>query len=246
MALQDILSTNKNRAYPFVDDTDASVIPNWVLLDFRVVNTVASGSSDDSSVSCTAMDVTESDIVLAFKYSTSEKSYTFEVPVAYGSGISVCTVNVARGITATLAVFGGADGYCDNVAQGRHEGDRRIVKTRIIEIDGSSRVHSICGASGLIHIADGHNTDAQVVENVIRIAVGKGLGLGADCTAPEDVFDCSKALLFMNGQHADSSGNINIVGGKGVVVQTGRTAKVDGSIMPAITIRHDGTLEEML
>lgn len=243
MALQEFLSSNKNRAYPFVENSDTGDLPDWVLLDIRLVNCSA---IYNGSLSCTGFSKIKSDVTLMFEYGKDADSTKFTIPVTLGTGITVGVLDVSDTIRVQYAVYGGGTEYVLDTTDGEHRKSISVLPTRVLEISKFGSVASFNGASGRIHIVDGYNTSAEIVENTVYVSAGNGLGLGSDCSVPDDAFDCNKALLFVNGQHADTSGNINIVGGEGVVVQTGRNALVGGSLVPAVTIRHDGSLKGVI
>lgn len=94
-----------------------------------------------------------------------------------------------------------------------------------------------------------HATEITGVSGVVYDDVLTGRSYkwnGESFEVTYDAFDCSKAFMFLNGQHANTSGNINIVGGPGVSVQTGRTIVVDGKHLPAITIKSAEVVDELL
>lgn len=241
MVIQEALSANKHRRYPFVENSDLHGMPDWVLLDIRLVDTNYAGSGGSLVCSRFVSDGTTATIV--FTYANNENDVSFDIPVEAGSGITVGSINISDNCVVKFAVYGGGSEYrlesidCEPAAD--------ILRSRLVLLDRAAYVHSIAGASGNIRIVDGHNTTARIVGGTVTVTPGAGAGLGSDCNPPEDAFDCSKGLLFINGQHADTSGNININGGAGVIVQSGRMAYVNGSIVPAITIKADPRVKEL-
>ena len=243
--IQEILSENKNRAYPFKEDSDLGCLPNWILLDIRFVNVDYKNAEEPSVLRCTKFTSNGESATLSFSYVNGENNIEFDIPVLLGSGTTVGTINTSDSTACKFAVYGGGSEY--NIdGDVECELDAQILETRVIETGLDRKVGSIGGATGEIHIQDGHNTTAKLVGNEITVTAGRGLGFGNACTDDESAFNCSNALLFVNGQHADTSGNLNIVGGAGIVVQTGRTALVDGIIMPAIVIKVSDSIKEML
>ena len=83
--------------------------------------------------------------------------------------------------------------------------------------------------------------DTRIHDNKLFVRIGSGYGLGQYC-GNRNTFNCSNALLFMNGQRADATGNINIVGGSGVVVNSGKSVSIDGKKVPAVYVRAAGSL----
>lgn len=240
MAVQEFLSSNKNRAYPFVEDSNLGNLPRWLLLEFRLINCAA---ASNGTVVCTGFSKNSEEVTMHFEYVCGENNTEFSIPVRIGSHVSIGSVTVDSGVVVKFAVYGGGSEYSFDVEDGSYELNAKIIGSRILEISRESTVSSFAGVAGVIHVVDGHNTIARTVNNIVYIDVKSNGGLGEDCNVPDDAFDCKKALMFINGQHADTAGNINITGGTGVVVQTGRNASVGGSLVPAITIRHDGSLK---
>lgn len=237
--VQNWLSSNKNRAYPFVENSDTGVLPSWILLDFSLYD---SNSDGNNKVTCTGFEVQKPRCFLKFSYGNTD----FSAQIGLGTDISLVSLDVTDTIRARLAVYGGGSEYDLSVEDGLYKVDVDVLPTRIIAVQNTRKAWSLNGVSGKIHLKDGYNTVARLVNGAITVSVGDGYGLGTYCPEESDFFDCSKALLFMNGQHADTDGNINIVGGAGVTVQTGRTALVDGKIVPAITIKAADTIKEVL
>ena len=243
MAIQDTLSENKHRRYPFVEDSDTGQLPDWVLLDIRLVDTNYTG--ERSHLACKKARVDDNEIVLSFEYAKNDNKTVFDLSCTVGSGISVGTKTVTPGCVVKYAMFGGGSEYSLSADFFESVFNAEIIRSRLILLDRRLFVKTLGGCTGVVHIVDGYNTSAKTVNGTITVTAGNGLGLGADCTQPEDAFDCTKALLFVNGQHADTQGNININGGPGITVQTGRMAYVNGSLVPAVTIKADPQIKEL-
>lgn len=236
MVVQEFLSENKHRSYPFEDGCDLGGMPDWVLLDLVVVDTE---QFLDCSLRCTKTEFDGTLFRLRFEYTRSGSSpLLFTITAERGSDIVLSTSRVTEGVSVKYAVYGGGNEY-DMPENFSSEVSAGVIATRIIALDRNMFVRSINGCSGSIHFVDGYNTRAITVDGRIIVTAGAGLGKGAYCDQPDDAFDCTKALLFINGQHADTSGNINISGGPGVIVQTGMNAFVGGSVIPAISIKAD-------
>lgn len=243
MAIQDVLSENKHRRYPFVEDSNTGGLPDWVLLDIRLVDTDYSGET--ASLLCIKAAVVGDEIVLTFAYTKGDCETSFDISCKVGSDISVRTKTLNSGCVVKYAMYGGGSEYTLDHDFNETSLEAAVIRSRLVLLDRRLFVKTIGGCSGRVHVVDGHNTEAKIVDGAITVTAGNGLGLGADCEQPEDAFDCIKALLFINGQHADTQGNININGGAGVTVQTGKMAYVNGSLVPAITIKADPQIKEL-
>ena len=240
----EILEENKHRRYPFVEDSDTKGLPDCILLDIRLVN-VAADNPGSSKLLCTSYSVTRETVTLSFEYRDKDGTSlaVFDLQAATSAGINFGTLNVSENIVVKFAMCGIEDMEAVTRFSGPVDVEAEIIKTRIVEIQKESRVTSIGGASGVLHVTDGYNTTARIDGNSIVVSIKNGSGAGNNCVEEDDnAFDCSKALMFINGQHAGSDGNINIVGGGGVSVQTGKNAFVNGEVVPAIVIRAADTV----
>lgn len=234
--VQEWLSSNKNRAYPFVEDSNLGPVPQWMVLDLRLWDSAADSVLE---LRCTGVRVERPKAYVSFSYGDA----SFELPVEIGKGISVLMLSPSDTIRVRAAVYGGGAEYVLGLADGTYEADVRVNPANVVSIGRLRKLRSLNGATGRIHLADGYGTTVRIQDGAVVVSVGNGLGLGTYCRGKddeEDLFDCGLALLFMNGQHADTSGNIDIVGGTGVSVQTGRKALAGGRVVPAITVRASG------
>lgn len=237
--VQEWLSSNKNRAYPFVEDSDLGVLPTWTLLDIQVVDAAPDLTGD--GVLCNGFDVLPEAAVLHF----SKGAAAFDIRVVRGSGMLLGVIDVSATLKVKYAVFGGGREYAFP-DEGAYAISAKILPSKVVSIEKTARLWSLNGRSGVIHVADGYNTTTHVIDGEVVVEVGAGLGLGDYCDGLDGAFDCSQALLFVNGQHADTSGNLNIVGGTGISVQTGRTALVGGKVVPALTMKVSDAIKGVL
>lgn len=240
MIAQEWLDSNAARAYPFLDDSDFGKLPAWVLLDMRLVDADYRGAT---SLECLSMTVSDEKVTLSFKYGDE----TFSIDVPREEGIRIGTVKPRPTCAVSVAMCGARPGADPLPVNGTYSVGCAIDPARVVGIERTRKLWSINGSSGTMVLKDGYNTSASIVDGTVNVSIGDGYGLGRRCPdEDDDSFDCSMALLFVNGQHADTSGNIDIIGGDGVSVQTGRTALVDGKVVPAITISVAGRLKEVL
>lgn len=246
--IQDLLSENKNRVFPFKEDSNIGKLPPWVLLDIRLVDAYCKEDASSAHLKCVGFTVSDEVLTLKFTYSVGETKTEFSIPVKVGSDIGIGTVEITGSMSCKFAIYGGGSEYTLDLPDGEYDVDAEILKSRLIVLGDNRKVFSFGGATGVIHVVDGHNTFAKIVDGAIEISIGNNYGLGSDCTIEDDenVFNCKKALMFINGQHADSSGNINITGDGKISVQTGKMTVVDGKMVPAISLKASSLLERML
>jgi hypothetical protein len=248
---QEVLSANKHRVYPFYEDSNLGNLPEWMLLDIRFVNSTYLGDDHGSRLVCSKFKKEGERVTLFFEYSNSGETKEMTIPVDLGSDIVVGIKRPDLTSACKFAVYGGGSEYSMDLSDGEYSVGATVLASRTIDIGINRKLGSIGGATGVIHVVDGYNTTARIAGNTLNIDVSDGIGLGEPCYDDDsdddtEEFSCNNALLFINGQHADSNGNINIAGGPGIVVQTGRTALVHGSVIPAITIRCSESIEEIL
>ena len=103
--VQEWLSSNKNRAYPFVEDSDLGVLPTWTLLDIQVVDAAPDLTGD--GVLCNGFDVLPEAAVLHF----SKGAAAFDIRVVRGSGMLLGVIDVSATLKVKYAVFGGGREY---------------------------------------------------------------------------------------------------------------------------------------
>lgn len=77
-------------------------------------------------------------------------------------------------------------------------------------------------ATGRIHLATGCNCRMKIYDDAVNLDIGAGFGTGR-CCEQETEDGCSSKLLFLNGQTADSDGNITLSGASGITVYPGET-----------------------
>ena len=243
--VQERLSSNKQISYPFKENENLGQLPKWMLLDVVLVNANYDGKSTDSSLVCQTMNVHDGEVDLWFKYSCGNEARGFSIPVVLGSDISVGTVGVDEWLYIKFATYGGGSEYSLDLKDGEYPVNAKILESRLVELNKDMKVSSFAGLTGDIKVVDGYNTTARIHDNKVSILIGKGYGLGQYC-GNRNTFNCSKAFLFLNGQRANSDGNINIVGGSGVLVNTGSAISINVVSVPAISIKAASSVADVL
>jgi len=228
--LQEWLNRNAFRAFPLEEDSDLScaaaagaarALPNGAVLDARFF---LDGEGAVGGVFLERVGISESGIV-SLEVSTPEgrmrlsggpdsSRSEFQVLVA---SIGGCHARVVAGSPESLAAHAG---------DYRLNAPPRFLRSRVLAVPSGIGADTItCGGvtgHGDIRVANGVNTELGIRGNSLVLKVRKGIGLGLDCPTLPTAFLCSgNVLYFLNGQKADSSGNIQIYGGEGVSVTTG-------------------------
>ena len=232
------LDGNSGRAYPFREDSDMSVVggvvsvlPNSFLLDMRVVSTgrrpgdarLLAASVSGDSVSATL----------------SIGGGLFEISGKAGGR------SVVRDGTLSVSAAFGEHGLPDGFY--RMARPPSILCTRVVALPFSAGIDRIvCGgvaAHGDIHVANGRNTELNIVGGRLRLDIGRGLGLGMPCDGDPAVgMPCGRRpVLYLNGQKADSDGNMGIFGGEGVSVSSGEYGGI-----PAVVVRESAEIGNRL
>ena len=102
-----------------------------------------------------------------------------------------------------------------------------FLRSRVLSVPYGIGVDTLtCGgvtAIGDIRVVDGRNSSLDIVGNDLVLSLKKGLGDGVACSdlGLGGVCPDGNMLYYINGQKADSSGNIDILAGEGITVTTG-------------------------
>ena len=216
--MQEWLNLNAHRRFPLVDDSDLSCesgveLPNAALLDARFC----------------MFGVTDGNVLLkSASIHGGVVSLSFALP-----GIDDPAVIESRGFCAwsssdfSARVYTGSPESLDGL-----DGDyvlrkpARILRSRVLSVPFGIGADTLsCGrvsACGDIRVADGHNTTLNISKNNLVLGLRRGAGLGVSCPDVEQSYLCGgSALYFLNGQKADSNGDIGIYGGEGITVSSG-------------------------
>jgi len=215
--LQEWLDRNAHRRFPFVEDSDLSCengaeLPNELLLDARFC---LFGLEDGPALvrSATIRD-------------DGSASMVVDLPGLQGVEIPASGVWSRPPDYSARVVFGFRGRLVPLAGEYRLVTPAPILRSRILSVPYGIGADTLtCGgvtAHGAIRVADGHNTTLDIGGNNLVLALGKGRGLGVVCRDDPKAELCDgKVLYFLNGQKADSDGNIDILAGEGVSVTTG-------------------------
>lgn len=253
------LEANAYRAFPFEEDSsftadDGAVMPSWLVRDARVVAMPRFRARGAVPFNCVRL--------AAFSCGYGLSSIDLEVCGMHGGsavvrlssmdpGVSVVGVTAGYelspdflSVTAALCAAGPGEPALEHGDGERHvfTAGPRLLRSRTVYIPGGVGVDSLSmqgGApmTGTVHVKDGKSTELRVSSGALRLNVYGGAGEGYDCGSPP-TGEC-RYVRFINGQHADSSGNFSITGGPGVSVGTG-----DYNGMPAITVSTGPNVDE--
>jgi hypothetical protein len=195
-------------------------LSNDVLLDCRLVSyTRAQAESSLSSV-----EVTAGQLIFTFSYGgvlfyvtvPTAASYPYTV-TGSSSGLQYAFI-FGEGCKTLLAWPIGTYSLNESpvlqpaltVVQDRHRVDT-------VRATGSGQET----LSGRVYIEAGYNCEPVVMPNKIQLSAGLGYGAGRYCNSLSDaVRSCAEAILWVGGQHADETGNLPLVAGHGVEIES--------------------------
>lgn len=234
--MQEWLNRNSSRAFPLVDDADMSCVggttlPNSILLDLRV----CFFGTEKPDVRLVSATVSGGSAKLVFSCAGSEVEVS-------GSGL----VHRTSGDMSWHGYLAGEDALSDV------EGEYTLLRpvplspARVVDMRYGVGVDALsCGdrqATGVVRVSDGYNTELDIHGNSLRLRVGDGLGKGTKCIEHADDYICDGAVLYyLNGQKADSDGNISLKGGNGIRVASGTYRGI-----PAVIVLTDSSVNRFL
>lgn len=261
------LNGNSHRSFPLCDDSVAKrdgsglSVPNWMVLDFRVVDTMGwlDGWDAGDGAGCRLRSYTANELPDGLEISvtmeymgrsgivsrsvgavpfggTQRVSSSFSVPGHPGS-LRSCIVFGAPLMESLDRAFLGEHVFFD---------PPRFLESRQVRIPGGVGIDRILTNSGGtssndIFVKDGKNTSFRIENERIKLSVGPSLGEGFDC-APDDgtssVASLSKHLYSINGVRPDSSGNLLVRAGPGVRISSGSYGAI-----PAVVIKTSSTVD---
>jgi hypothetical protein len=219
------LNANRYRRYPFRDDTNLTctgsrALSNDVLLDCRLV----SCTSAQAALSLSNVEVTAGQLICAFSYG----SVSFYVTVPAAASYPYTVTGSALGLQYTL-IFGEGCKTLLAWPVGTYSlNESPVLQPTLTVVQDRHRVDTVRATgsgqttlSGLVYIEPGYNCEPVVMPNKIRLSAGLGYGAGRYCNSLNDaVRSCAEAILWVNGQNADEAGNLPLVGGPGVEVES--------------------------
>ena len=224
------LNRNSARAFPFREDSDMRCsgsgparLPDDFLLDMRLV---ASGVDRPESGARLAK-VVVADGVCTASFTFGDRSFELSVREP---GFASCSSN---GLYARAFI-----GRIPESAVMTNPPE--ILPSRILVFPDKCGVDvlSVGGvsAAGVIRVEDGVNTELRVRGKSVILKIGSGLGDEEPC--PEYVASGAKLVHYLNGQRADSNGNLTLFGGDGTIVSTGKYKGI-----PAVIVKADAVME---
>lgn len=220
--LQEWLNRNAYRAFPFVEDTDFScsdgnVLPKSVVLDARFCM---------FDLGCETPVLTQASIYTDGTVELHLRINGKDVELGPGSGFMTyadeASMTFARIAVGSQAALSGLAGLYRLNTPAPFLSSRTMCIPYGIGADtlSSGGVEAV----GEVRVEDGYNSTLDIRANNLVLNVRKGAGRGVDCALPGDdeALVCDGSVLrFLNGQKADSDGNIQIMGGDGISVVSG-------------------------
>ena len=227
--LQEWLNRNAYRRFPLVEDSDMSCagglrLPDSAVLDARF----CLFGAHSGPVELTAVRI-ENGVATAFL--SLPGGVRAEVS---GNGYSTWSDGIER--SARVCLGTGEDGYYILLKP------VRFLPSRVMSVPYGIGADTITAggvtATGDVRVSDGHNTTLSIRRNNLVLGIGRGDGLGVVCRQGASAITCDgRVLYYLNGQKADSDGNIEISGGDGVSVSTGTYKGI-----PAVIVRTSATV----
>lgn len=234
-SVQEWLSGNAHRRFPLAEDSDLSCpggpMPDSVVLDARIC-LFGLPEETDGPVLLEGADVGADGSValdMIFPGGTRSRLEADAGGVASFLG-GDCSIRIVTG--RALADWN------PPVGSYRLPKPVEVLPSRVMRIPygiGADRL--LAGgreATGDVRVQDGENTTLSVRNNSLVLSVRRGIGSGASCPeeAPSDTCG-NRILYYLAGQKADSSGNIDILGGDGVSVSVGTYMGIPAIIVHA-------------
>lgn len=231
------LNRNAYRAFPFEENSDFScsngcVFPLGAVLDMRIClfgeknsDVLMTGASilDDGAVVLT-LHVLDRDISISSSDGPDDlHDDEMSVRVTYGS-------------KQDLVQFGGDFPFVHPV---------RLLSSRVLSIPYGIGVDDLTAgdttSTGVIRVADGHNTELDVVDNALKLKIEKGAGKGVMCGGVNSEVCDGAILYYLDGQKADSDGSIWIKGNEGVSISSGTYKGI-----PAVFVKTSQTIDSFI
>lgn len=94
---------------------------------------------------------------------------------------------------------------------------------------------------GKIRVANGHNTELDIVGNALKLRIVKGGGTGPKCPDVKGEICHGRVLYYLDGQKADSDGSIWVKGSEGIATSTGTYKGI-----PAVFVKTSATIDSFI
>lgn len=228
------LNRNAYRAFPFEENSDFSckdgkTFPLCLVLDARAC---LLGTSKEKDVFLKSAYIVEDHAEVVLLYNGN--SYVFS-----GGG------SVLDGDVVIRVTMCGMDAL--NGLEGEYEllNPPKLLASRVLSIPYGIGIYDLKAgdtvSTGKIRVADGHNTELDIVDNSLRLKIVKGAGKGVICgDSKGDVCD-GAILYYLDGQKADSDGSIWIKGDEGVSISSGTYKGI-----PAVFVKTSATIDSFI
>lgn len=239
--LQEWLNRNAYRAYPFEENTNflctnGKFLPKSLILDFRCC------IFDEN---CVEMAISEVNVLkngeISLKIQLNGSNDDNSIILTTKDGIAVKN-DENMSFRAICCKKERLNGFFGDFILKK---PARILKSRILSIPYGIGVDTLSAggveSTGIVNVGDGHNTSLDIRSNNLVLTVKKGLGKGAKCGDDLDGPSECPTLYYINGQKADSNGNIQIKGGDGITVTSGTYKGI-----PAVIITTSATVNSFI
>lgn len=233
--LQEWLNRNSYRAYPFIENTNFSCIngkslPNSVILDarfciFGTKQALVLLKSIEITVDTIVASLILREVEIETETEPEAEPDIKETIITVTSVGSILSYSNSEGTLSLRIISNNKQNLKDCIGKYELNTPAQFLESRVMCIPFGIGVDTITAdgttATGIIKVANGTNSVLNIRRNNLVLNIGKGLGEGVKCQELEDVpvMTCDGSIIrFINGQQADSDGNIQIFGGDGIAV----------------------------
>ena len=267
--ISDWLQSNKFRAFPFVEDSSFilqgtdQVFPMAGIVDFQM-HDLTNDTNQDWEVTLTSIGRSSNQLYVTFSY--RGRTFKSDLPDA-GAEVVKCSIVAATTPVAGEYISGWVK-VCPAVLTSTSFSVPNntayplvtppvVLPTRVVHMPLGRGITSISGvdAEGSrvsvgspqylpLHVGPGCYSDLRVYNDVVNLEVSDTAGLGQCCQDQSLDDSCKFKLLFINGQVANVSGNIDLAAGPGIdIMPSGETWVAElGTHIPSITIKASPSL----
>jgi len=231
-SVQEWLNRNAHRRYPLEDDSSLSCVSH--------AGTAAGGCEvtkcDNSRTlpDCVVLDarfcllgVDDGPVLLKSVVVDEDGSASMTVDTPVEKDVVIRHDGIVNGqYLSARVIFGDKESLKAHAGEYVLCSPARFLRSRVLSVPYGIGADTLsCGgatAHGDIRVADGRNTSLDISGNNLVLTVKRGIGTGVLCPDIVSGSACEgRVLYYLNGQKADSSGNIDLVAGGGVSVSTG-------------------------
>lgn len=265
--ISDWLNKNMHRAFPFREDSSFSTnapaswkFPISAIVDFSM-HDLTRDIPTDTNVTMTSVGCDDAGAYIKFSYRGLVLECRVPASIQDAVACPVVPESPPPGVfvhgTVTLCQFTPPNKDYEYSFTDPPE----ILPTRVVHIPMGRGVTSISAydrsgnrvSAGSeygvdLHLGPNCYCDLRIYDGVVNMEASETSGLGQCCSEQSLEDSCKNKLLFINGQIANSSGNIDIEAGPGITVRPSGMIFVPelGTSIPSVTIKAAPSLRAFL